>query len=174
MGRGLEKKKNKKKQGFAEKLNDEFSDETSGPFKLPSGCEVALFVAPTAKDLIAIRRVCDEVGMGTLVILLNTRFELIDNFGSEEVKQLFLEDFEKVFFLSIAPQDAAPGCLLHRAFPNDWIVARKPKVGQPKTIGTFQSFPTHEECRVAYEGLEIGDLEKGVENVIENLSSWLK
>lgn len=174
MGRGLEKKKAKKRQGFAEKLNEEFSDETSGPFKLPSGCEVALFVAPTAKDLIAIKRVCDEVGMGTLVVLLNARFELIDNFGSEEAKQLFLEEFERVFFLSIAPQDVAPGCLLHRAFPNDWIIARKPKVGQPKTIGTFQSLPSDEECRIAYESVEIGELEKGVENVIDNLSSWLK
>ena len=57
--------KKKKKQGFAAKMNREFSDE-SGPFALPDNCEVAIFVAPTAKDLIKIRGVCEEKDMVSL------------------------------------------------------------------------------------------------------------
>ncbi len=173
-GMGGGGKKSKKKRGFAAKMNEEFSDENTGPFKLPDNCEVALFVAPTAKDLIAINRVCDEVGMGTLVVLLNARLGLIDNFGTEETKEFFENEFEDMFYLSIAPQDAAPGCLMNRAYPNDWIVARKPKVGSPKTIATFPQCPTSDECREAYESIEIGDLEQNVENVLENVATWLK
>jgi len=166
-------KKTKKKKGFAAKMNDEFSDETSGPFKLPENCEVAIFVAPTAKDLITVDRICKDVGMGTLVILLNARLDLVDNFGSEEMKDFFFDEFEKVFYLSIAPQDAAPGCLMHRSYPNDWIVARKPKIGQPKTIGTFDQRPGEDECREAFDRIEVTDVEKGVENVLENVATWL-
>lgn len=167
--------KKKKKQGFAAKMNEEFSGENSGPFKLPDNCEVALFVAPGVKDLIKIKQICDDVGMGTLVILLNARLDLIDNFGSEETQEFYSGgEFEKLFYLSIAPQDAAPGCLMHRAYPSEWIVARKPKVGPPKTIATFADCPTEDECRDAYDSLEISDVEKGVEGVLENVATWLK
>jgi len=161
----------KKKVDFASRMNEEFSDE----FKLPDDCEVALFVAPTAKDLITVNKICADVGMGTLVILLNARLDLIENFESEEAKDFFENEFEKVFYLSIAPQDAAPGCLMHRAYPTDWIVARKPKVGPPKTIATFEktSRPTDDECREAYGNVKVGDMEKGVENILENVATWL-
>lgn len=170
----VEPEKKKRKQGLADKLNDEFYGTNSGPFKLPEGCQVALFIAPTVKDLIAITRVCDEVGMGTLVVLLNARLELIDSFGSEETKRLFMEEFEKVFLLSVAPQRSAPGCLLYRAFPNEWIVARKPKIGRPKPIGTFSSAPSEEQCANAFQSMELGDLEKGFEDALDSVSSWLK
>jgi len=163
--------KKKKKQGFAEKMNEEFSDESSGPFKLPDNCEVAIFVAPTAKDLIKIKQICTDIGMGTLVILLNTRLDLLDK--SDETEEFFQEEFEKVFYLSVAPQEAAPGCLMHRAYPTDWIVARKPKIGAPKTIATFESRPSQGDCEAAYDSIEVGDMEKGVENVLENVASWL-
>lgn len=172
-GMGMGKKK--KKKGFAAKMNEEFSDENSGPFKLPDNCEVALFVAPSVKDLIKIKNICDDVGMGTLVILINARLDLVDQFGTEEMEEFYMGgEFEKLFYLSIAPQDAAPGCLMHRAYPNQWIVARKPKVGSPKTIGTFANRPTVDECKEVYDSLEIGDVEKGVENVLENVATWLK
>jgi hypothetical protein len=176
-GMGMGGGKKKKKQGFAAKMNAEFSDENSGPFKLPDNCEVALFVAPNVKDLIKIQQICDDVGMGTLIILLNARLDLVDNFGSEETQEFYRgedSEFENLFYLSIAPQDAAPGCLMHRAYPSEWIVARKPKVGAPKTIATFSGRPTDDECRDAYDSLEIGDMEKSVEGVLENVATWLK
>lgn len=171
-GMGGMGKQKKKKQDFAAKMNEEFSDESSGPFRLPDNCEVAIFVAPTAKDLIKIKQVCNDVGMGTLVILLNARLDLIEK--SSENEDYFQDQFEKVFYLSVASQVAAPGCLMHRAYPSDWIVARKPNIGAPKTIATFESRPNEDDCKAAYDSIEIGDMEKGVENVLGNVASWLK
>jgi hypothetical protein len=164
--------KKKQKMGFAAKMNEEFSDESSGPFKLPENCEVALFVAPTAKDLIKIQKICKDVGMGTLVVLLNARLDLIQK--SQEVDDYFKKEFEKVYYLSIAPQKASPGCLLYRAYPNEWILARKPKVGVPKTVCTFPNRPTEDDCQAAYEKIKIGDVKKGFEDVLGNVATWLK
>ena len=54
------------------------------------------------------------LGWGTLVVLLNARLSLIDNFGSDENKECFENDFESVFYLSVAPQEVAPGCLMQQ------------------------------------------------------------
>lgn len=169
-------KKVKKPKGFAAKLNAEFGDNDApgGPFQLPENTEVALFVAPGPKELVVIEKICNDVGMGTLVVLLNARLSKIDNFGTEEGKRLFLEDFQSIFHLRAAPQEEAPGCLLHRAYPNTWALARKPKVGQPKTILSQEACPTAEECGAAYDSIEIGDVEKGVENVLDGVSSWFR
>ncbi len=175
-GMGMGKKgsgRKSKKVAFATKMNEELNAENSGPFKLPDSCELAIFIAPTVKDLNTVKTICDDVGMGTLVILLNARLGLVDNFGSEDNQQFFENEFEKVFYLSIASQEAAPGCLMHRAYPNDWIVARKPKVGSPKTIATFAEKPNDDECREAYESIEVGDVERVTENVLDNVASWL-
>eukprot|EP00562_Extubocellulus_spinifer_P010889 CAMPEP_0178502558 /NCGR_PEP_ID=MMETSP0696-20121128/17568_1 /TAXON_ID=265572 /ORGANISM="Extubocellulus spinifer, Strain CCMP396" /LENGTH=373 /DNA_ID=CAMNT_0020131623 /DNA_START=48 /DNA_END=1169 /DNA_ORIENTATION=- len=163
----------KKKMGFAAKMAAEIEgDGASGPFKLPDGTEVALFVSPGPKELIAVERVCNEVGMGTLVVLLNARLGKVENYGTEETQQLFTDEFETVFHLAAAPQIEAPGCLMHRAYPTDWILARKPKIGAPKTIATFSDKPTPEECAEAYGSIEISDIEKTTENVIENVAGW--
>jgi hypothetical protein len=169
MGMGGSGRKSKKKQ-FATKMNEEFDADSSGPFQLPDGCELALFVAPTVKDMVTIKKLCSEVGMGTLVVLLNARLSLFENNPNQE---FFEEEFESVFYLSVAPQEAAPGCLMNRAYPKDWIVARKPKVGAPKTIATYSDKPTEEECRAAYESIEVGDVEKAAEEVLTNVASWL-
>jgi hypothetical protein len=145
---------------------------SSGPFTLPEGIEVALFVAPGPKELLQVEKTCNKVGMETLVVLLNARLSTIDKFGSDEAERLFLQDFEPVFSLCAAPQGAAPGCLLHRTYPNDWMVARRPKVGNPKVIATFSERPIQEECRTAYDSIEVGGLEKNVEGVLENVAGW--
>lgn len=179
MNRGKEKNKQKSKKkksvGFAAKMNQELDDNSlsSGPFQLPSDCEVALFVSPGPKELITVRKICDDVGMSTLVVLLNARLNTISNFGSDEAQDFFQDEFEPIFHLTSAPQDVAPGCLTHRCYPNDdWIIALKKKVGPPKTIAAFDHKPTDEECQKAYNELEVGDLEKGVDNVLENVASW--
>jgi hypothetical protein len=159
--------------GFAAKLAAEVDDDSSsGPFSLPDGIEVALFVAPGPKELLVVQNVCQQVGMGTLVILLNARLSLIENFGSDEARKLFLQDFEPVFHLGAASQQVAPGCLLHRTYPSDWMMARKPKVGQPKLIMTQPDRPTDEDCQKAYESIQVGDLEQTVENALENVAGW--
>jgi len=197
-GSGKKKKKGGKKGGggggFATKFSRELgkddddvdvgaSGSSGGPLRLAQ-CEVALFVSPGPRELVEIERICAEVGMGTLVILLNARLGLIasrseNSFSSPESEKLFspLEDggFESVFHLAAAPQDVAPGCLLHRAYPNGWALARKPKIGPPKTIGTYETKkPTKEECAKAYGELKISDIEKGVENALGNVAGWFK
>ena len=172
--KGMQKKK--KSMGFAAKIAAEMEDERdSGPFNLPKGTEVALFVAPGPKELIAVERICKEVGMGTCVILLNARLSLIEKYASDDARRLFTEDFETVWYLSAAPQEEAPGCLMHRAYPGSWVLARKPKVGAPKTIGLKEGEKfSGEECREAYGKIEISDLEKGTEKLAENMASWFK
>lgn len=170
--------KNKKPKGFAAKLAAEVGDGDSesggGPFQLPDGTELAIFVAPGPKELVMVEKVCKDVGMDTLVILLNARLSKVETFGTEEARNLFLEEFEPVFSLRAAPQEDAPGCLLHRAYPKDWMLARKPKVGQPKVILTQKERPSSEECREAYESIEIGDVEKGVEQVLDGVAGWFR
>jgi hypothetical protein len=173
------KPKKKKTMGFAAKLNAELDldtskPSTSGPFRLPDKCELALFVSPGPKELVIIEKICNEVGMGTLIVLLNARLGSVDRFHSDAAEILFTDEFEPVFHLAAAPQDAAPNCLMHRAYPSDWILARKPKVGQPKVIGSQAERFTPEECKVAYENIEIGDMEGTVEGVLENVANWFK
>lgn len=171
------KKKNKSKaRGFAAKMAAEVDDspDSGGPFELPEGTQVALFVSPGPKELPTIEKICNDVGMGTCVILLNARLSKISNFGTEEAAKLFKEDFKSVFALTAAPQDAAPDCLLYHAYPGPWTLARKPKVGQPKPLLTQDTRPTTDECKIAYDNLELSDLEKGVENALENVAGWFR
>jgi hypothetical protein len=184
MNRRSNKSKTKKKatqaKGFAAKIaaevgvDDDNNDTASGPFQLPANTEVALFVAPEPKELVVIEKICREVGMGTLVVLLNARIEKVTNFGTESAARLYQEEFEPVFTLAAAPQEEAPSCLLYRAFPGDWVLARKPKVGQPKAILNQVTRPTKEDCKIAYNSLEVGDLEKNVENFVDNVAGWFR
>ena len=170
------KKKKTKSKGFAAKLAEEMGDDkslsSSGPFRLPDKTEVAIFVTPGPKELVIIEKICNEVGMGTLVILLNARLSRIDNFGTEATRELFLNEFESVFHLSSADQAVAPGCLLHRAYPGDWTIARKPKVGQPVVLGSSTDRPTTSDYEKAYESIEVDALEKTVDGVFETVTGW--
>jgi Domain of unknown function (DUF1995) len=168
------KKKKGKAMGFAAKLAAEVQDdETSGgPFELPGNIEVALFVAPGPKELVQVEKICNAVGMGTLVILLNARLGTVTNYGSDQALALFRDEFEPVFALTAAPQQEAPGCLLYRSYPNPWVLARKPKVGPPRPILTQPARPTPDECQAAYNSLQLGEVEKGIENVLENVAGW--
>ena len=163
------KSKKKKKMGFAAKLAAELDSDVGGPFSLPKNCEVAIFISPGPKELIAIERICNEVGMGTLVILLNARLGMM-----EKVSTFFQQEFEPVFHLAAAPQDVAPDCLLHRAYPSDWLIARKPKVGQPKVIGQQAERFSSEDCQEALESMEMTDFEKAAEGVLDNVANWFR
>lgn len=172
-------KKKVKSKGFAAKLAAEVGDGDSGnvdgPFKLPGQTEVALFVSPGPKELVIIERVCQEAGMGTLVVLLNARIDTISNFGTTQAKELFTKKFESVFHLAaFQPQYVAPNCLLHRVYPGKWILARKPKVGSPKTILVTEERPSAAEAEKVFESLEVSDLEKGVEDMVQNVAGWFK
>ncbi|KAL7536108.1 hypothetical protein ACHAXR_010183 [Thalassiosira sp. AJA248-18] len=166
-------KKKKKAKGFAAMMAEEMDEESasSGPFNLPKDTEVALFVSPGPKELIAIERICNEVGMGTCVVLLNARLSLIEKYASDEARKLFTEDFKTVWYLSAAPQEEAPGCLMHTAFPD----RGKPPVGPPKTIALKEGGKfSGDECEEAYGKIEVSELEKGTEKLAENMAGWFK
>lgn len=183
-GASKKKKKGKKvltsARGFAAKLAAEVEDTPTegaapkGPFELPPNTEVALFVAPGPKELVVIEKICKQAGMGTLVVLLNARLDKVTNFGTPEAEKLFRKDFEFVFSLAAAPQEEAPGCLMYRAYPGDWVLARKPTVGAPKTILTQKDKPSKELCGESYNNLEITDMEKNVEGFVENVAGWFR
>ena len=184
---GSTKKKKKKKvltnsRGFAAKLEAEIGsndDDNNGSgnnkggiFQLPTTTEVALFVAPGPKELIVIEKICTSVGMGTLVVLLNARLDKVTKYGTTAAEELFTKEFEPVFSLGAASQESAPSCLLYRAYPGDWVLARKTNVGRPKTILSQTQKPTNSECQKSFEELEITDLEKNVEGVVDNVARW--
>jgi len=177
---GKTAKPKKKSMGFAAKLkaeldlNESSSTFAMGPFKLPPKCELAVFVSPGPKELVIIEKICNEVGMGTLVVLLNARLSNVERFQNDAAKMLFLDEFEPVFHLAAAPQDVAPNCLLHRAFPSDWALARKPKVGQPKIVATQPERFTREECKKAFDSIEVGEVEGAIEGVLDNVANWFK
>jgi len=185
---GSAKKKKRKKvltnaRGFAAKLeleigsdddddDDDSSNNRGGVFQLPTTTEVALFVAPGPKELIVIEKICASSGMGTLVVLLNARLDKVTKYGTEAAEELFTKEFEPVFSLAAAPQESAPSCLLYRAYPGEWVLARKQNVGRPKTILSQERKPTKSECQESFEGLEITDLEKNVEGFVDNVARW--
>jgi hypothetical protein len=180
--KGGSKPKKKVNKGFAAILAEELDDDdesstsASGPFTLPKDTEVAIFISPGPRELIAIERICNDVGMGTCVILLNARLSSLigDNYSTDAARTLFTQEFEPVWTLTCAPQDVAPGCLLHRAYPGTWILARKPKVGPPKTIATKTERFTMEEFVNAYSTIEVSELEKTSEKFAENVMGWFK
>jgi Domain of unknown function (DUF1995) len=165
-------------KGFAAKLAAEIEDELdeSGPFRLPDNAEVALFVAPAPKELVIIERICDSVGFGTLIILLNARLASINNFGSGSGEALFRKEFQPVFTLTAASQNAAPGCLLYHVYGKNWILARKPKLGQTESLLETESRPTDQECRLVMEKLGLlGSEELSiVDSAVLSVTNWLR
>ena len=160
-------KKKTKSKGFAAKMASEI-DDSNGPFALPKGTEVAIFVAPTSiKEMATVERICSEVGMETLVILLNARLGLEDEHGLDD-------DFTTVFRLTAAPQDAAPGCLVFSAYKSPWLLARKAAVGPPKTVLSQETRFSKADCQSAYDTLELSDMERNVENAMENVANWFR
>jgi hypothetical protein len=176
--KSLKKAKKAPKKGFAEKLAAEVDDDLdeSGPFRLPSNTEVALFVAPGSKELVIVERICESVGSRTLVVLLNARLFSILNFGSPTRETLFRNEFQQVFTLSAASQTSAPGCLLHRTYGSNWILARKSKVGRPETLFTQETRPTDDECRHFVENLGPNSVDGSnvVENAVLSVTNWLR
>ena len=107
--------------------------------------------------------------------MLNARLSLIEKYASDDARKLFEEGFETVWSLSAAPQEEAPGCLMHRAYPGQWMLARKPQVGAPKTISLKEGAKfSGEECAEAFANIEVSELEKGTEKLAENMASWFK
>jgi Domain of unknown function (DUF1995) len=176
--KSVKKVKKAPNMGFAAKLAAEVEDDfdESGPFRLPTKTEVAMFVAPGPKELIIIQRICESVGMGTLVILLNARLASITNFGSASGEALFRKEFKTVFSLCAASQNEAPGCLLYCVYGSNWILARKPSIGQPQTLLVQETRPNDYECKLIADkfGFEVNGELNIVENAVRGVTNWLR
>eukprot|EP00611_Tribonema_gayanum_P000806 TRINITY_DN105_c0_g1_i1.p1 TRINITY_DN105_c0_g1~~TRINITY_DN105_c0_g1_i1.p1 ORF type:complete len:261 (-),score=52.79 TRINITY_DN105_c0_g1_i1:502-1284(-) len=143
------KKSGKKSRagGFAKKLEAALGDDTEGPTAVvPAGTEVFVLVAPQEKELQMVENL--DLGRDCLCILLNAR---LDSDNTPQRTRL-RTSFEGVFYLR-AIGDASNDELLYRSYPKAWTLARKPKVGPPKVVATFESRPSAEEvAEAAAEG----------------------
>eukprot|EP00903_Cladosiphon_okamuranus_P018194 g16737.t1 len=122
----------------------------------PPGTEVLLVVAPKQAELKAVQKMSKDLGQGCLIILLNARLHQAKFFDDEQ-REFFEQEFESMFHLR--PVAAENEDFLYRAFPNDWTIARKPKLGPPKVLSSQQKRPTEAEILTA---IEEGDKTAGV------------
>jgi Domain of unknown function (DUF1995) len=109
----------------------------------------------------------ETLGLGgdCLCILLNARLDGTsgsgDGSGDTLLRARLRGSFDVVFHLrgvaagdgsgdgSGGDGDGGGECLLYRAYPRDWTLARKPKVGPPKVLAIFEARPSAEEVATA-------------------------
>jgi hypothetical protein len=125
--------------------------------RVPPNAEVVVVVAPGRTQLDAAREFCEASGMDKLVVVLNPRLEA-DGIGRLN-RAYFSEtrgDFTTAFaFLTQplgppGPDDKSKDPLvLWRAYPDEWVLARKPGLGPPRTLVAAEQRPTQEEMKAA-------------------------
>ncbi|CAM9986338.1 unnamed protein product [Discosporangium mesarthrocarpum] len=120
-------------------------DEAAGGIVSP-GTEVLLVVAPKQAELSIVERLSRELGAGCLIVLLNSRLHQASFMGDEQ-RDFFLQEFQSVFHLR--PLGTETNDFVFRAYPKDWTVARKPKIGPPKVLLSKTDRPNLEEIRAA-------------------------
>ncbi|CAM9339966.1 unnamed protein product [Laminaria digitata] len=146
----------KKGGGEAAGAGDHLAGRTGTARIAPPGTEVLLVVAPKQPELMVVQKLSNDLGQGCLVVLLNARLHQA-NFMDDEQRHFFEEEFESMFHLR--PVAAETEDFLYRAYPKDWTVARKPKLGPPKVLHYQEKRPTQEEIMAA---VEEGDKTAGV------------
>ncbi|CAN0290514.1 unnamed protein product [Ascophyllum nodosum] len=115
---------------------------------VPPGTEVLLVVAPKQSELMTVQKLSKGLGQGCLIVLLNARLHQA-NFFDDEQRQFYQEEFESMFHLR--PVGMGTEDFLFRAYPKDWTVARKPKIGPPKVLRSQEKRPTQAEITAAIE-----------------------
>ena len=84
-----------------------------GASAIPEGTEVLIVVAPTAKQLNALEAASKSLGRGCLILLVNARLdELV--YASDEQREYFKSEFERVFMLKPSPLRNWKGGVLYR------------------------------------------------------------
>lgn len=131
---------------------------------VPEGTEVLLVVAPTPKQLKAIENACSSLGMGCLIILVNARLDEL-SYASEQQRDFFFSEFERVFVLKPSPMANWKGGVLWRSFPDDWQLCMPKTIGFPKVLLQTSEQPTLEAMNDAFklekEAME-GDMFAGI------------
>jgi Domain of unknown function (DUF1995) len=147
--------KRSKSVGFAKKMSDAIAEPVSVTSIIPRGTEVLIVVGPTSKELTIVEQLSEKLGMATLIILLNARLDEL----TESQHSSLAQTYEGVFHLKpVAEGDA--NRFLYRAYPNDWTVSVKPKIGPPKALKQYTTRPTPAEVQeaIAAEPVDTGIL----------------
>jgi hypothetical protein len=130
-----------------------------GASAIPPGTEVLIVVAPSPKELQVVRRISDELGMDTLIIVLNTPLALAANYMPKDDAAALLQAFEPVLFLNPLNDPSVKtldNMLLFRSYPGPWQIAQKGALGPPTVLAEKDGRFEKEETLAA--------LRKGAEN----------
>ena len=142
--------------------------------RVPPKAEVVFAVSPGEAQLGALQEFCEASGMDQLVILLNAR--LYADAEAPPEACAYFEDggdggFETAFTfltqplgMSTAKPDGDP-IVLWRAYPDEWVFARKPAIGPPRSLLTREGEdgrPRLDELRDAVESEKTGGLFGGM------------
>lgn len=181
--KGNNNKNKPKAKGFASKLaleldEDTTTDTTTNIFELPNNIEVAIFVSPSSKEIPTIERISKNVGMGTLIIILNMNQINQNNginYGSIATKEYFINEYKTIFYLSPISlsllsdnenENAISSSISNNKVlfmyhtyvrKEEWIVSTPPSktstlniIRPPQTILSTDHIPSIEECYNAY------------------------
>ena len=129
--------------------------------RVPPSAEVVFAVSPGARQMSALEDFCSEQGLDRLVVLLNCR----DADLPADQQEFVNDEFDYIYAFVTEPAGAdgstdaadtdgattapAEPTVLWRAFPDDWALARKPKIGPPKTLLEQDERPSEAEVRKA-------------------------
>ena len=112
--------------------------------EVPETTEVLFAVRPGPAQLAAIQAFCEDFGMDRLVILMNARVDTLES-------AWWRDTFEQVYTFITDPLGAAqkgggaaadPPAVVWRAYPDEWVVATKPKIGPPKEVASLSERPS--------------------------------
>lgn len=158
-----------------------------GPVPLaavPADAEVVFAVAPGPKQMAALQEFCENSGMDRLVILLNARLQ--SNVAvPAATRDYFVGEFTQVYAFVTEPlaERAAevagggggelPPVVLWRAFPGEFVLAKKPAIGAPTELLRSADRPSDDEMREAIAadsgGGVIDGLADGIKEGIDSL-----
>lgn len=112
-----------------------------GAAAIPPGTEVLIVVAPSPKELAVVRRISDELGFDTLIIVLNTPLNLAASYMSKDDGAALLQAFEPILFLNPINDPSVKtldNMLLYRSYPGPWQIAQKGALGPPTVLAEKQ------------------------------------
>lgn len=139
-----------------------------GASAIPPGTEVLIVVAPSPKELQVVRRISDELGMDTLIIVLNTPLALAAGYMAKDDAAALLQAFEPVLFLNPVSDPSVKtldNMLFYRSYPGPWQIAQKGALGPPTVLASRDRRFEKEEVLEA--------LRKGAENNAKPLGEKL-
>lgn len=102
-------------------------------------------------DLEKAAELVNEYGMGTLIILVNSRIQGMDTLVAvPSIRGYFQKEFEPVYILRPNPHPQWSGGVLFRSFPNPWLICRKQTIGPARVLLESDRLPSLDEVSEAF------------------------